>query len=226
MRRILFLLVVGAGGVAVLVSLGLWQVRRLHWKEGVIAEIESRIAAAPADFARLPDPDPVADLYRPVTLSGRTTGAEALVLSGRKGEGAGFEVIAAFQTDTGRRILLDRGFLPEAARGLLRSPVALTVAGNLHWPRETDAFTPPPDAETGLWFTRDVPAMAAALGTEPVMVVAREVEGDMQGITPVPLDTQAIPNDHREYAITWFSLALVWAGMTAVFLWRIRRRVN
>lgn len=226
MRRILFLLVVGAGGVAVLVSLGFWQVRRLHWKEGVIAAIEARIAAAPVDFASLPAPDPAADLYRPVTLSGRTAGAEALVLSGRKGAGAGFEVISAFQTDTGRRILLDRGFLPEAARGLPRPPVALGVTGNLHWPDETDAFTPPPDAAAGLWFARDVPAMAAALGTEPVMVVARAVEGDTQGITPVPLGTQAIPNDHRQYAITWFSLALVWAGMTAVFLWRIRRRVN
>ena len=226
MRRLLFLLVVGAGGVAVLLSLGLWQVQRLHWKEGIIATIESRIAAEPVPFDTLAGPDPAADLYRPVTLAGHTTGEDALVLSGRKGEGAGYEVIAAFETEGGRRILLDRGFLSEAGRGMPRPPVALAVTGNLHWPDEPDAFTPPPDAAAGLWFARDVPALAAALNTEPVLVVARLVEGDAQGVEPVPVGAAAIPNDHRQYAITWFSLAAVWAGMTVFFLWRIRRRVG
>lgn len=77
-----------------------------------------------------------------------------------------------------------------------------------------------------LWFARDVPALAGALGTEPVMVVAREVAGEAQGVVPVPVDASAIPNDHRQYAITWFSLAVVWAGMTVFFLWRIRRLGN
>lgn len=226
MRRLLFLLIVGAGGVAVLLSLGLWQVRRLHWKEGVIAAIEAQIAAAPVPLAALPSPTRERDLYRPVTVSGRTTGQEALVLSGRAGAGPGFEVIDAFETEGGRRILLDRGFVPESARDVARPPVALSVAGNLHWPDETDSYTPPPDPVAGLWFARDVAAMAAALGTEPVMVVAREVTGDAQGVVPMPVDTAAIPNDHFGYAITWFGLAAVWAGMTVFFLWRIRRRVN
>lgn len=226
MRRILFPLVAGAGGVAVLLALGLWQVRRLHWKEALIGAIESQIVADPVAFDGLAGPDPATDRFRPVRLSGRTTGQEALVLSGRKNVGAGFEVIAVFETEGGRRILLDRGFLPEAGRGMVRPSVALTVTGNLHWPDETDAFTPAPDVSAGLWFARDVPAIAAALKTEPVMVVARVVEGDPQGIEPVPVDTAGIPNDHQQYAATWFSLAAVWAGMTVFFLWRIRRRVS
>ncbi len=226
MRRFLFLLVTGAGGVAMLLSLGLWQVRRLHWKEAILAAIEAQIAAPPVPLDALPAPDRGRDLYRPVTVAGRTTGREALVLSGRKGEGAGFEVISAFETDAGRPILLDRGFVAEAGRGGPRPPVALTVTGNLHWPEEADAFTPPPDPAAQIWFARDVPALAAALGTEPVMVVAREVAGEAQGVVPVPVDASAIPNDHRQYAITWFSLAVVWAGMTVFFLWRIRRRGN
>ena len=226
MRRFLFLLIMGAGGVAVLVSLGLWQVRRLHWKEAILAAIEAQIASPPVPLHTLPAPGRSRDLYRPVTVSGRTTGQEALVLSGRRGEGAGFEVISAFETASGRRILIDRGFVPEAGRDGPRPPVALTITGNLHWPDETDAFTPPPDPAAQLWFARDVPAMAGALGTEPVMVVAREVAGDAQGIQPVPIDASAIPDDHRQYAFTWFSLAAVWAGMTVFFLWRIRRRGN
>ncbi len=226
MRRYLSALILGAGGVAILMSLGIWQVRRLVWKEGVIAAIEARIAAAPVALEALGTPEAGRDLYRPVTITGRTTGAELLVLSGRKGEGAGFEVIAAFETEAGARILLDRGFIPEAARDSERPPVALSVTGNLHWPDEADSFTPPPDAKTGLWFARDVEAMSENVSTLPLLVVARKVTGDGQGIVPVPVDTGTIPNDHRGYAITWFSLAGVWAGMTGFLLWRIRQRTN
>jgi surfeit locus 1 family protein len=41
-------LVFGIAGVAILMSLGIWQVQRLAWKEGVLAEIEARIVAARA----------------------------------------------------------------------------------------------------------------------------------------------------------------------------------
>lgn len=224
MKRYLSALILGLGGVAILVSLGLWQLRRLEWKEGVIAAIEARLNAEPVPFDQIPNPDPKKDQYLPVRVSGRTTGQEFLVLSGRKGQGAGFRVISVFQTEDGRRILLDRGFIPESLRDAPRPPAALWVAGNLLWPQDADAFTPPPDAATGIWFARDVEEMAQAAGTEPVMVVARAVAGDLQEVTPVALDTSHIPNDHRNYAITWFSLAVVWAGMTGALVWRIRQR--
>jgi surfeit locus 1 family protein len=66
--------------------------------------------------------------------------------------------------------------------------------------------------------------MAAALGTEPVLVVARSVEGTAPRAQAMPVDTEGIPNDHLGYAIQWFGLAMVWAGMTVWLLWRIRRR--
>lgn len=224
MRRYLFPLILGLGGIAILVSLGLWQLRRLEWKEAMLAEIAAKIAVAPVSLDSLANPDPATDMYRPVTVDGRTTGPELLVLSGRKGEGAGYEVIAAYETAAGRRILLDRGFIPEEAKATARPATAFTGTGNLLWPNETDSYTPPPDAKTGLWFARDVDAMAKALYTEPVMVVLATATGDAQGISPTPVDTSAIVNNHRDYAITWFSLAAAWAGMTGFLLWRIRQR--
>ncbi|HQU69483.1 MAG TPA: SURF1 family protein [Albidovulum sp.] len=224
MRRYLFPLILGLGGIAILMSLGFWQLRRLEWKEAMLAEIAAKIAAVPVPIDNLAKPDPATDMYLPVSIEGTTTGQELLVLSGRKGQGAGYEVIAAYETGGGRRILLDRGFVPEEAKAAARPATAITGAGNLLWPNETDSYTPPPDAKTGLWFARDVAAMANALGTEPVMVVLATATGDAQGVSPTPVDTSTIVNDHRDYAITWFSLALVWAGMTGFLLWRIRQR--
>jgi surfeit locus 1 family protein len=224
--RYIFPLVLGVLGCAILISLGVWQVHRLAWKEALLAEITTRIGGVPEP---LPDAataaaDPRAMRFQPTRVTGRTTGKDLLVLTGQPGIGAGYEVIAAFQTDDGRLVLLDRGFLPDGAEKAARPPVPLTVIGNLHWPEETDRFTPAPDTARRLWFARDVPSMAAALGTEPILVVARDVNGDTQGIAPVPVTTEGIPNDHRQYAITWFSLTFVWAGMTGYLMWRIRRR--
>jgi surfeit locus 1 family protein len=223
--RYAFPLLLGIVGCAILIGLGVWQVQRLAWKEALLAGMEARIVgpAEPLPAAAAALADPQAMRFQPVQVAGRTTGDEVLVLSGQKGIGAGYEVIAAFETDDGRRVLLDRGFVREADEGAARPPVALTVTGNLHWPEESDRFTPPPDAGRNLWFARDVPSMAAALGAEPILIVAREVTGDAQGIATVPVSTAGVPNDHRNYAITWFSLAAVWAGMTALLLWRIRR---
>lgn len=225
MRRYVFPLFLGLAGCAILLSLGTWQLRRLAWKEDMLATIEARIDGAPSDLAALAVPDPDADRYRPVRVTGRT-GEDLLVLSGRKGEGAGYEVISALDLPDGRRILLDRGFIPEAARDMPRPPVTLAVTGNLLWPDESDSYTPPPDPAARLWFVRDVDSMARFLGAEPVLVVARVAEGQEPSIRPVPVDTAGVPNDHLNYAITWFSLAAVWAGMTVHLLWRIRQRTH
>jgi len=223
MRRFVFPLILGAFGVSVLIGLGLWQLRRLDWKEAMLAEVAAQIGADPVDLAGIAAPDPGTDRFRPVTVSGRTTGHEILVVSGMAGAGPGYEVISSFEIAGGRRIMLDRGFLPEAARQAALAPVDLSVTGNLHWPREADRFTPEPDRALGVWFARDVDSMADYLGTDRLLVVIRTAEGDTQGIVPRPVDTSEIPNNHREYAITWFSLAGIWGAMTAYLLWRNRR---
>jgi surfeit locus 1 family protein len=106
----------------------------------------------------------------------------------------------------------------------------LEITGNLHWPDEQDDWTPEPDP-TGIWFARDVPRMSAALATDPIMVVVREYQ--IQRLTtplqqmpfqPLPLDPGVIKNDHLNYAVTWFSLALVWALMTFFLIFRIRQK--
>jgi surfeit locus 1 family protein len=220
LRRVIFPLAIGLLGGAILISLGVWQMQRLAWKEGVLAEIAARISDEAVPLPATPDPE--ADKYMPVTVDGRFTGEHADVLVSRKQIGAGVRVIEVFETVDGRRVLVDRGFLRDDDRGNPRESGPAQVEGNLHWPDEIDGFTPPPDATTGLWFARDVGALAAALNTEPTFIVARRPTGG--AIEPMPVDTSGIPNDHMNYAITWFSLAAVWLGMTAYLLWRIRQR--
>ena len=212
----------GLAGFAVLVALGLWQLQRLDWKEGVIAEIEARIGADPVP---LPDaPDALRDNFVPVTLTATVAGPPVRVLGAWRGAGTGFRIVAPVETG-GRRVLVDFGVVPldladdAAPTGLPRG--ALTITGNLNWPDDANAGTPEPEGD--LWYARDVAALADALDTEPLLVVARSVSPPATPV-PAPVGTEGIPNSHLGYAIQWFGLASVWLGMTLFLLWRIRRR--
>jgi len=213
-------LLFGLIGAAILLGLGVWQLERLGWKEAMLAEIRAMQVAEPVPLPASVTPDN--DRYRGVVVEGRFTGEAVFKLDSLKDIGPGKRVIAVFETADGRRVLVDRGLWLDGVEAHPEVGHAAEVTGNLDWPRESDSFTPPPDAKTGLWFARDMPAMAAALGTEQVLIVARGTTGD--GIVPAPVDTSAIPNDHWQYAMTWFSLATVWLGMTGYMLWRIRQR--
>ncbi|VAV88726.1 Cytochrome oxidase biogenesis protein Surf1, facilitates heme A insertion [hydrothermal vent metagenome] len=216
MRRIIPPLIFGFAGAALLIWLGIWQLERLAWKEAVLANIEARITVPPVALPEQPDPE--RDKYLPVIASG-TARPGLRVLVGAKNLGPGYRMISILDLG-GRQVLLDRGFLSIKAHTDFSGPREITVTGNLHWPDEVDGFTPDPDLEKGLWFARDVPAMAAALGTEPVLIIAREIEASPYSTTPLPVGITGIPNNHLIYAITWFSLAAIWLLMTGYYLWR------
>lgn len=218
--RLISALLLGLAGVGFLCGLGIWQVQRMYEKRGQLDEMTAGISepAVPVP-AQL---DPEKDRYRPVTAEGRFTGETLYVLSGKPMIGAGVQVVSVLEMADGRRLLVDRGFLPDDDKHKQLTVRAVKITGNLMWPRDSNEYTPPPDPKTGLWFGRDAVSMAALLKTEPTFIVAREPTGD--GIEAMPVDTSSIPNDHWGYAITWFLLAAVWAVMTVALVWRIRRQ--
>jgi surfeit locus 1 family protein len=224
LRRMILPLVFGIAGTVVLAGLGFWQLERLAWKEGILSEIEARIAADPVPLPITPDPE--RDRYLPVAVSGVFDGEELRVLASSRDTGAAYRMISAFDTPDGRRVMVDRGLLPVQTEENPLAGQGATVTGNLHWPDEVDSYTPVPDLDGNIWFARDVPAMATALGAEPVLIVARAIEGPDLSAQPLPVDTAHIPNSHLGYAVQWFGLAAVWAGMTLFLLWRIRRRTD
>jgi surfeit locus 1 family protein len=212
-------LLFGLLGATVLIALGVWQLQRLAWKNEIVALIAARMAADPG---ALPDaPTEAAHEYLPVRLSGTIEAGELHALTSRSG--LGYRIIAPLVLADGRRVLLDRGFVADTAKDSARPLGPVVVEGALHWPDETDRFTPDPNLERNIWFARDVGAMAEALGTEPVLVVASALT--LPGTEPIPVAV-AIPNNHLGYAVTWFGMAAVWSLMTLHLLWRIKRRTD
>ena len=220
-RRMIFPLVFGLVGTAILMSLGFWQLQRMTWKVGILAEIDTRLAEAPVDLPALLDP--VADKYLQIEASGQIAKRELHVLT--FGDGTpGFRVIAPMVLEDGRRILVDRGFLPETQKDVARAGGDITAIGALVWPQETDKYVPDPNLEKNIWFARDVPLMAKTLETEEVMLAISSSTNN-EGITPQRVSIN-ISNRHLEYVMTWFSLAVIWIGMTGYALWRIKRKTS
>ncbi|MEJ6394331.1 SURF1 family protein [Gymnodinialimonas sp. 2305UL16-5] len=219
-RRLIIVVLFGLIGAGILAGLGFWQLQRLSWKEGVLAEIDTRITAAPVAIPG--DPDPEADRYLPVSAEGAFVGDPVRVLVSLQGSGPGYRLIQAFDLGE-RRVMVDRGFLAERAEAPDLAGPALVI-GNLHWPDEVDGFTPDADLGRNIWYARDVDALAAHLGADPILIIARSLSVDDSPVTPLPVSSDGIPNNHLGYAVQWFGLALVWLGMTAFLGWRITRR--
>lgn len=220
-RRLVFLVLIGLGGVGVLVSLGLWQVDRLYEKRALIAELERQLAGAPVEVTGAESGD--VDNYRAARAEGRFDPAGPIVrfLTSVEGLGPGFRLIQAFElAGSGERILIDRGFAPEAAapRGGAAPPPpreTVSLTGALHWPRETSAFTPEPNQTDLIWYARDVPSLAEALETRPVLMALSQAPAGAPGNWPKPVPVSVdLPDNHLSYAVTWFALAGVWTIMT------------
>lgn len=216
------------GASAVLISLGVWQLHRMKWKEALIAEITTRAKAPPRP---VPEPStwsalaPDTYAYRHVELSGTFDNSkEAFVFygAGPHDWGPGYLVITPFQLASGGIILVDRGFVPvslapKSARAQGEIAGETHITGLMRAPQSRNFFTPPDEPDKGIFFTRDPGPIAAHLGlpgAAPFIIDADDhsVPGGWPkgGMTEID-----IPNNHLDYAITWFGLA---GGLLAVFL--------
>ena len=221
MRRFWFIIFIGFAGTACLLYLGKWQIDRLYWKVDVLKKIDQKIAAAPVLLPA--EPSESVHKYLSVEISGQLLQESIRVLASKKRYGAGYRIIHVFRTN-GRRLLVDLGFVGLETDYDIDLSSDISLVGNLHWPDEVDNFTPEPDLENNIWFARDVERVASALQTEPILIILKDSTLKDKNIKPMPIDTTHIPNDHLQYAITWFSLAIIWALMSCLFIWTTRQK--
>ena len=118
--------------------------------------------------------------------------------------------------------MVDRGFIPEVQKSANRFSGKVNLIGNLLWPNEIDIFTPNPNIDKNIWFGRDLSKMARYLGVDPILVVTRNISPS--GMPEPQRIGINIPNNHLNYAVTWFSLAFVWFGMTILLIYRITKQ--
>ncbi len=217
-KKWLFFVCIAIPGLLVLLSLGIWQTKRLAWKEALLENIVSSLSSEPS---LLPiDVKKSEHNYKMVKIKGSLEPRSIFILTPVKGSGAGFRVISPFKLkDGGKKILVDRGVIKEKAKLRLEtSGKRMLIVGYLSWPNETDYFTPDPNFSRNIWFSRDLEKMANFLGTQPILVTVTENRLDPSIKMQDP--TNSIPNNHLQYAITWFMMSILWFGMSVYFVYK------
>jgi surfeit locus 1 family protein len=205
--------------IVVMLGLGTWQLQRLEWKADLIARVTERAAAAPVALPVALD-DPAAWEFRSVTLSGQFLNDREMLLLARPRQGqAGYEVMTPFQrADGGGVVLVNRGFVPmdkraAASRASGRVDGPTNLRGVVRLPQSAGLFQPDNAPGAEVWMRADPAAMAADRTLGPVAsFMVEALPGQAPGDLPAGIEPRVeLPNNHAQYALTWYGLAVTLA---------------
>jgi surfeit locus 1 family protein len=206
-----------APAVLVLLALGSWQVERLFWKRDLIAQRQAAVSAAPVAASRGWEEARHME-FRHVTDDGAFLNDKEIFVGATSEAGRqGYHVLTPLLEPGGRAVFVNRGFIPAELKdptnraagqiagatrveGLLRLPPAEKPA----W------FLPDNRPDLNYWFWVDLPAMAVADKLDRVapFYIDADAAPNPGGWPKGGVTRLALPNDHLQYAITWFSLAV------------------
>jgi len=194
----------------VLEMLGTWQVHRLHWKTELISHIHDRMAERP-----VPLPENVANPedweYRRVTLAGNFLYGHEFLLGPRQlDEKNGYHMIVPFRRASGGVVMVNRGWISDDLMKQAQRPQGtVQVEGIVQQPRKY-RFTPDNNPAKNEWYWADVKAMAEAANLKDPAPVLVTVAAREEGVYPAGGQVRVdLPNDHRAYAIFWYTMAFV-----------------
>jgi surfeit locus 1 family protein len=225
--------------LAVLLALGTWQLERRAWKQQLIATLTGRLAAPSAPLPargawnRL---DAAETEFHQVTFTGEFQhDQEALVFTSGSAlrsdvSGPGYWVFTPARLPGGGVVVVNRGFVPEGRQHARTRPEGqvrgtIEIVGAIRWPEPRGIFTPADNPGQNLWFVRDHLSMAAAKnwGSVAPFFIDQEAPPAPGGLPRAGRIAPNLPDNHLQYALTWYGLATV---LVAVFALWVRSRLR
>ena len=219
--------------LAILVTLGVWQVQRLHWKEALLAQLAANAAAAPVDLAtaaRMTEQGKDAEFVRVKFTGHYKNDAWKKMISTYDG-GQGWTIITPAISDDGWAVIVDRGRLPgqrlehfDTVDGTVPIEGVIRTYGH-----GQNVFDPVNDPKGNMWYWWDVKSMLATSGlppgVKPFPYVVQLVPESTTVEFPRPEEPKAnLANNHLGYAITWFGLALTLLGVSGFYILDLRKQ--
>lgn len=223
--------------MAILLSLGTWQVERLHWKEALIADIEARRPAPPSDVAAIEQMAKAGDDvdYRAMLASGRFLhDRERHFLATHNGQ-PGYYIYTPLELADARYLFVNRGFVPydnkepeSRAAGQVEGEQQIAGLARSRLDAKPGSLVPDNDPAKNIFYWKDLGAMAASVGLPAEKVLPFFLDADA---TPVPgglpvggVTRIDLPNNHLQYAVTWYGLAFALALVVVASLVRRRKQ--
>lgn len=235
-RGFAVLSIVALAVLTALVSLGTWQVNRLAWKEELIQAVDERIKARPIPYAEWLAVKPGED-YWPVMIAGTFLhDGERHFFATHKGR-SGYYVYTPLQTAAGAFVFVNRGFVPfdrkdqaTRAEGQIAGTVIVEGLARTAPAAKPSSVVPDNDLGKNLFYWKDLEAMAATAGLPanagvlPGFIDAAISATPPSGLPEGGVTLVELPNNHFQYAATWFGLAVVLAVIWSMLAFRQFRR--
>jgi len=215
--------------VVLCLGLGVWQVQRLFWKEDLIAQRQAAVSATPVVAPRSLEEARGME-FRHVTDGGVFLHDKEIFLGATSEAGTqGYQVLTPLLEPGGRTVFINRGFIPTEMKAPAKRATG-QIAGTVHVqgllrlpPAERPGwFLPDNRPDLNYWFWVDIPAMSAADELDRVapFYIDADAAPNPGGWPKGGVTRLMLPNDHLQYALTWFSLAI--ALMVIYFLFHRR----
>ena len=231
------LLALSAIAFAVLIGLGTWQWNRLIWKEALINTIDSRIVETPVPLnAIIGMADSGTDIeYRPVKLTGKLMNeGEQYVLATYEGQ-SGWHVYTPVEIEGGQVLFVNRGFVPYDKRdpasredGQMNQLVNIEGLARAALTQKPGWVVPDNAPEKREFYWKDLSAMIVVAGLDDKNVLPFFVDKTSKlpdGLLPIAGVTRIdLPNNHMQYLITWYGLALALAAVLVAYIIQARRQ--
>lgn len=204
---------------ATLITLGTWQIERLNYKNAMVESVNERIKLPPISLPSMID-DVEKFRHRKIKLEGiflhdkeihLFTGPK--VMKGKPG----YNILTPFKLDNGETVLVDRGWVISTKKEAETRPETLigghvSLTGMIHRGETPGYFTPDNDTVKNLWFWIDIATISSSSGIKLQNLYVRALKKKDATKNDVPIAgeaTIALRNDHLQYAITWYSLAII-----------------
>ena len=198
----------------ILLCLGTWQVYRLNWKTNLIKEFNDKFNDVPLTLNEV-EKNYLNFKYRRIKVNGTFDHENEIHLIGKTYEGsAGFHIVTPLIMNNEKTVLINRGWVPKKylnknSRKFTLLEGKVNLIGIIKFPQEKGMFVPDNEPENGFWFTinpEEIFTYIKIKGEKNFYIDL--LRSDTKLILPIAIDGKIdLPNNHLQYAFTWFSLA-------------------
>jgi len=202
------------------IFLGGWQIKRLLWKNELISRIEQGIANPAVDIAKVKSSaDPI---YTKVSVQGKADFSKEMHFGQYYDNQWGYKIITPVTTNDGTNIFVNLGWVPEAYKAYEKHkqafPTSVNITGIVLQANRKAMFAPDNNPEKNFWFWYDLSAMESYSGIKSEPFIVEVINATWpEKFVKTPSGKPELLNDHLQYAITWFLLAIAVAVIFTIY---------
>lgn len=221
-NKLIKALIFSSLAMIILLSLGTWQLERLRWKSHIISTINKQISLSPREINASVINDIKNYNYRRIKLEGtyiynKNITIYSKVLNGKVGR----HLIIPFKTKFGY-ILINKGFIPKDYNidvAFAENAKNISINGIVKFQQKINYFTPKNNLITNEWYYINLDEISKFLNIPLLGFYLIEEDNPKERYPVGSQYNLKVPNDHLQYAITWFSLAIA-LSIFMHLLWR------